>query len=316
MLKKAWPGKNTFCCNGRFLKGAEFYKTIITSSILILYSSILCAFPSKYFYSKTNSTPLILTILLTLLCSSLFFITSTKDPGYIPKQIFPYAPKYNKNLNENLSSIKPLSFVLNSSIVKVKFCRTCMIFRPPRCSHCSICDLCIEGFDHHCPWIGNCIGKRNYWYFFFLLIMANLLCIEGVVICICHVYKKIGGFEYEEIVSIVMAAFGVLALIFLLPLLGFHVYLCELGMTTNEDVKDIWISTIFNPFNKGSCLRNLKFKYQEFRTAPQYNVREDILEYEEDVNANAVHRKVVVNQISPGFSHTFEEISNTIVIKT
>jgi hypothetical protein len=27
--------------------------------------------------------------------------------------------------------------------------------------HCFDCGVCIEGHDHHCPWMGKCIGKKN-----------------------------------------------------------------------------------------------------------------------------------------------------------
>lgn len=39
-----------------------------------------------------------------------------------------------------------------------RFCETCQYYQPPRAAHCPDCNVCIAGFDHHCVWMGTCIG--------------------------------------------------------------------------------------------------------------------------------------------------------------
>ena len=45
--------------------------------------------------------------------------------------------------------------------IEYKYCTVCHIEQPLRCKHCKQCDQCVATFDHHCPWLANCIGERN-----------------------------------------------------------------------------------------------------------------------------------------------------------
>jgi hypothetical protein len=52
----------------------------------------------------------------------------------------------------------------------IALCPDCLVIRTPRSRHCNTCNQCVERFDHHCPWINNCVGINNHIYFVFFLI--------------------------------------------------------------------------------------------------------------------------------------------------
>ena len=54
---------------------------------------------------------------------------------------------------------------------EARYCRKCRIVRGRGVYHCEDCDVCIEGYDHHCPWIGKCVGSGNIGSFYFFLVM-------------------------------------------------------------------------------------------------------------------------------------------------
>lgn len=111
-------------------------------------------FDSK-FYSYFLS---IVSLKLSALTIGFGIITIFSNPGVLGRNEwynieFPYEVKAVQKLN-------PI-FVMGRKF-KQKFCKTCLIIRPLGASHCEKCNNCIEKYDHHCPWIGNCIGVRNY----------------------------------------------------------------------------------------------------------------------------------------------------------
>ena len=67
-----------------------------------------------------------------------------------------------------------------------EFCAACISRKALRSKHCSICNRCVSKMDHHCPWLGNCIGEKNVKYFVgFCITIPPLTAIylHGVTMC-------------------------------------------------------------------------------------------------------------------------------------
>ena len=126
----------------------------------------------------------------------------------------------------------PHSGTINT-ISTMKYCDTCRIWRPIRCAHCSKCGVCVSVMDHHCPWLGNCIGWRNYWYFFIFLTGSVVVCIWLLVM---SVYKMshTGVNHHFGWCSLLLAIYAMVCLPYAALLWIFHVILAITGGTTRE----------------------------------------------------------------------------------
>ena len=58
----------------------------------------------------------------------------------------------------------------------------CEMMRPPRTHHCSMCNRCVMRMDHHCPWVGNCVGLYNHKLFLNFTAHATIGCIIVVAV--------------------------------------------------------------------------------------------------------------------------------------
>ena len=72
-------------------------------------------------------------------------------------------------------------YPLYKSFPLKSICPFCRIQRPARAYHCPACSRCIHKYDHHCPWIRNCVGGRTLGLFYlFLGLLFVALTIAGV----------------------------------------------------------------------------------------------------------------------------------------
>ncbi|TYZ62663.1 hypothetical protein PybrP1_002842 [[Pythium] brassicae (nom. inval.)] len=127
------------------------------ATVLFFWTMVLSAESLSLLLSlPTVADPALYSLASLVLCATtcaLYTYVWLKDPGYVAKATQP-------------------AYELLASECNAVPCPTCVTLKPLRSKHCASCRRCVHRFDHHCPWINNCVGVGNH--FGFLVFLGSL----------------------------------------------------------------------------------------------------------------------------------------------
>jgi palmitoyltransferase len=103
----------------------------------------------------------------------MFLKVCCTQPGYLEKK-------------QNFEFVEVLQEFQSSSV-----CPECEVLRTPRSRHCNLCKRCVDRFDHHCPWVNNCIGKNNFRYFYCFILSQSLYLFAVSVVSVSYIILEI-----------------------------------------------------------------------------------------------------------------------------
>ena len=265
--RKSWSGDIYFKLWGNMLLGpCSFRPTLLSFCAISIPVFLFMIFNSDFISKRISAFIPIFIFLLYSFTIYLLIKVSFSDPGILLR--FPL----KKNIIEDKKDRRIFQL---GYIQKYKFCSSCMIMRPLRSTHCGDCNNCVEKFDHHCPWIGSCVGKRNYKYFFGFLLNLNILLCLIIIFCLYNIFKRITEIKHSKnitrlnrnniisysftdvIMSIYLIIFEGISMIFVTGLFIYHYKLTKRNMTTKEEIKSFFENPQGNPYSKNNKNLNM-----------------------------------------------------------
>lgn len=273
---EGYPSKNRFFLNGRILTGGDTPIPFIMSIILVLgVSGTWFGTTAVWWWHNESPAVAIVGAYMCLVTISSMMATAFRDPGIIPRDLDPEPPYAASSPSDGSPKIPlPREIRIRDGIIRNKYCVTCRTYRSPRASHCKTCDNCVDGCDHHCQWVNNCVGRRNYTSFITFVVVACLTLALVIVTAGIHLFEitrqdhtSFGNALHIAAGSAVVFSIGIVVIWPLLSLLGYHIRLLILNITTIEQLRNNYEKQlaegppqpIYNPFSYGKWYRNVAY---------------------------------------------------------
>ncbi|KAG1958091.1 palmitoyltransferase ZDHHC8B [Pimephales promelas] len=232
---------------GKRFKPTKYIPVSTAATLLVGSTTLFFVFTCPWLTKAISPLVPLYNGIIFLFVLANFSMATFMDPG-----VFPRADE-DEDKDDDFRAPLYKNVEIKGIQVRMKWCATCHFYRPPRCSHCSVCDNCVEDFDHHCPWVNNCIGRRNYRYFFLFLLSLSAHMV-GVfsfgLLFVLHHLETLSAL-HTTVTLVVMCVTG-LFFIPVMGLTGFHMVLVVRGRTTNEQVTGKFRGGV-NPFTRGCC---------------------------------------------------------------
>ncbi|XP_061368318.1 protein S-acyltransferase 11 [Gastrolobium bilobum] len=142
----------------RVLRDRCFVSVVIIFMLFVIFGGVWAIYPVLFSISLLlGSFHSIITAILSIATISSFSLAAFRCAGTPPNILWGSYPTVGKGDLENYT-----------------FCHYCLKPKSPRAHHCRSCRKCILDMDHHCPFIGNCVGAANHRNFIAFLISAVL----------------------------------------------------------------------------------------------------------------------------------------------